>query len=203
MKLNQTRNRLILSLIAFGLLAIATGYSAEPDYFVAPGKKSVMLIGRIVVRDSLNIPFYAKSFNVDPSQPHTFTMGTEYIRYKNLGWIEKRRYTFANGDFFFQTKELDKSRTDGIDSIRFDFWSSDKTSIYLPLSVGLTVPLGVRFLYIGSFYYTVGNNFAVTVKNVDEFDQVQELLKTIVPDAEIQRAVLQDLNDEPSSEPKK
>ena len=203
MNLRQKNNRLILSLIAFGFLAISAGFAAEPDYFVAPGKQSVMLIGRIVVRDNLNIPFYSKSFNVDPSQPHTFTMGIEYILYKKLGWMEKRQYTFANGDFFFQTNELDKRRMVAINAIRFEFWSNDKTSIYLPLSVKLAVPVGIRYLYIGSFYYTVDNNFAITVKNVDEFDQVRELLKTIVPDAEIQRAVLQDLNDEPSPEAKK
>lgn len=197
MSLSKKNSKVVQIGVVLALLNLISVFAADPDFVVIPGKKDVMIIGRIVVRNTLDMPFYAKSFDLDANQPDTYTIPIQFVRSK-YGMEAKKTHTYTNGDFFFQTRELEKDRLSGYELIPFDFCSSKKARIELPLHAAFTVPEGVQYLYIGSYYYDIANDsFAIKAERIDEFDQAQALVKKIDPTAELQRAVLQKWVEQP------
>lgn len=170
-----------------------------------PGKNEVILIGRIVVKPEQDMNFYAQtrglkeeekkaSEYVIPFAPEDLDdFADDYEDFVD----DNPKILYNDGEFFCARYKVNKKSRNlkFQDMLKYYFFGSYRTFIYLPFDFNVDVPKDVEAMYLGSFYFTTtGSDFTFKkVENIDEYDLAQdELNKVTKKKFELYRAHLKE-----------
>ena len=170
-----------------------------------PGKNEVILIGRIVVKPEEDMNFYAQTRGLKEEDKKASQYGIPFAP-EDLDDIDddyedfvddNPKTIFEDGEFFCARYKVNKkSRNLKFENmIRYYFFGSQKTYIWLPFDFNVDVPKDAQAMYLGSFYFTTtGSDFSFKkIQNIDEYDLAKEELKKFTKkDFELYRAQLKD-----------
>ncbi|WP_407427108.1 hypothetical protein [Treponema sp.] len=199
---------------AFTALFFAVPLFAKDSKVKNPGKNEVILIGKIVVKPTEDMNFYAQtrglkdeeksksaSYHIPfaPEDPDDYD--DDYEDFVD----DNPKVIFEEGEFFYAKFKVNKKtrnlQFNGMTKYRF--FGSDKTFVWVPFDFNVDVPKDVSAMYLGSFYFeTEGQDFVFKNANhIDEYELAQEALdKVTKKHFDLYRA---DLKENPKEESKK
>lgn len=174
------------------LLFAAIPAFSEDEKIKEPGKNEVVLVGKFVVKASQDMDFIAKTRNLSNEEKKgraNYTLPfapvdmddirDDYDDFKKAN----KKLDFDEGQFFYATFKVNKKtrNLEFVYPVKYRFFGSEKTFIYIPFDFNIDIPEGIQAAYIGSFYCeTKGKDFAFSsIKNVDEYDAAQEALNRV------------------------
>jgi hypothetical protein len=202
---------------ALVVLALAPVAAEKKEAITKPRSSEVVLVARIIVNPPIDREFYSHyvSFTApgveakaDKSLKGKTPDDSVYLQFGEVGkgfTFAKTEYVYAKsayfgtiGDIGFLKMPIPKNR-----QIRLDFarvYAVDNAFLYfdLPLYRGITVPDGANYVYLGTFTYSVKDEF-FTVSDIsrsDEFDAAAvAVAKEFGDKAQLVRVNLLDLED--------
>lgn len=164
---------------------------AKDEKIKNPGKNEVILVGRIVVKPEEDMNFYAATRGLKDDEKKTATYSIPFAP-EDLDDIDddyddflanNPKTIFEEGEFFCaRYKVNNKTRNlKFINLIKYCFFGSDRTFIYLPFDYNVDVPKDVQAIYLGSFYFTTtGSDFTFKkINHVDEYELAQAALDKV------------------------
>ncbi|WP_428770372.1 hypothetical protein V1L52_00680 [Treponema sp. HNW] len=188
------------------LLCAVSTIVAQNAKVKEPGKKQVLLVGRVSLLQDIDRDFYIKTLDLNPElrdAPHRYGFLTS-----PNAQIPSVPIDSVIGDYFFIPIKIPK---DGRFSLKgfFVFLFTPESNkltkgnifyerarhIYLPFGMDVQVSPENRYVYIGSYTYSfAGDNFMVDgVQRRDEFDEAQDILNArLGKEVQLTRAVLTD-----------
>jgi hypothetical protein len=203
----KTRANLILA-AAMAVLALAP--AAAKDKVVKPRSNEVILVARFVASPSIDRDFYSHyvsfeapgvSAKADRSLKGKIPDDSVYLETNEPNaapvWA-KWNYMGSIGEFGFAKVSIPKKREIQLDGARV--YIVDNGFLYFDLPVGrkISVPEGVNYVYLGTFTYSVKDEF-FTISDIsksDEFDAAAvAVAKAYGKEAQLTRANLLALDD--------
>ena len=184
-----------LNTLLLSLFFITSLYSLPPrsPAHSKPGKKDVIIVGKIAFTDSINAPiegytklFYPKN-NSDDFNYIYFILDEDMTDSIWGAYVMNRSY--KNWDFnqtFYFDNKPDQNNIVRIAEIHSSlFANKDWVNFFrIPLSVEVTCPTDAKFVYAGTFEIDVDYALrAKDVKYIDEFENAQQELKKIYGDS--------------------
>ena len=181
--------------LLLSLFFITSLYSLPPrsPAHSKPGKKDVIIVGKIAFTDSINAPiegytklFYPKN-NSDDFNYIYFILDEDMTDSIWGAYVMNRSY--KNWDFnqtFYFDNKPDQNNIVRIAEIHSSlFANKDWVNFFrIPLSVEVTCPTDAKFVYAGTFEIDVDYALrAKDVKYIDEFENAQQELKKIYGDS--------------------
>lgn len=164
---------------------------AKDDKIKNPGKNEVILIGRIIVKPEEDMNFYATTRGVKEEEKKVAIYNLPFapedpddIDDDYEDFVEDNpKLLFEEGEFFCARYKVNKKTRNlkFINLIKYRFFGSEKTFIYIPFDYNVDVPKDVKAIYLGSFYFTTtGSDFTFKKMNhVDEYELAQEALDKV------------------------
>lgn len=196
-------------LIAVALAALALSPAAAADKKpTKPRANEVVLVARFVVSPSLNREFYANyaafkapgiEATVDKKLKGKTPDDSVYIQTRTPGKADieaVKTYSAALGEIGFVKLTIPKNREIQIDGARVYIVDNGFLFFDLPLVRKIVVPEGANYVYLGTFTYSLKDEFfnIADISKSDDFDSALAATQKAYGDgAELVRANLLDL----------
>jgi hypothetical protein len=199
------------------VLALAPAAAEKVKKVTKPRSSEVVLVARIIVSPSIDTEFY--SHYVSFEAPGVEATADKSLKgktpdssvYLELGDATKsmsfagNKYVRANrvylgslGNIGLLKTDLPKSRQIRLDVARVYIVDNGFLYFELPIYRSITVPEGANYVYLGTFTYTLKNEFfeISDISRSDEFDAAAAAVaKAYGPEAQLVRVNLLDLKD--------
>jgi hypothetical protein len=191
-------------ILTAALAAIALAPAAAKDKITKPRSNEVVLVARFVVSPGLDRDFYSHytAFKapgivvpVNKSLKGKTPDDTVYLQTqlpdKDFQW--KWDYMGALGEVGFAKVSIPKKREIQVNGARVYVVDNDYLFFDLPIVRKISVPEGVNYIYLGTFTYSLKNEFFMIsdIAKSDEFDAAAEMVaKTYGKEAQLTRANL-------------
>jgi hypothetical protein len=199
------------------VLALAPAAAEKEKKVTKPRASEVVLVARIIVSPSIDRDFYShyvtfKAPGVEatvdrslkgkiPDDSVYLELGDATKSYSFMGdkYVPvNRQYLGTLGEIGLLKTSIPKSRQIRLDLARVYVVDNGFLYFGLPLFRSITVPEGVNYVYLGTFTYTLKNEFfdVSGIARSDEFDAAAAAVaKTYGPDAQLVRVNLLELED--------
>jgi hypothetical protein len=198
-------------ILAVSLVVVALSPIGAEDKVSKPRSDEVVIVARLVVTPAINRDFYSHyvSFDVPgfEAKPNRSWKGKlpddlVYLQTKEPGENIARSKCYllgAVGDIGFAKVSIPTNREIEVVGGVVNMVDNDFLFFDLPILRKIVVPAGVNYIYLGTFTYTMKDEFfnISEISNSDEFDAAVVMVKKTFGDgANLVRVNLLDLSKE-------
>lgn len=181
--------------LAFISIVIVCAHAVIAQQIKEPGENQVVLVGKLALSPPLDKDFLAATiYNVNPSKPTKTSIFASFNSFSIREFDDFFIVLFNTKDERFSTlSDEDKPTLVELKKAVVYPFSCEEAHFTLPLQMKFYVPKNVKYLYIGSIYFTV-EGFRYTVVSVDVRDEYEAAKKALEDrlnrECELSRAAL-------------
>jgi len=148
-----------------------------------PGRKDIVVVGRIIVEPTEDMEFYFKTRDVLE----------EKMANNDLYRVNYQNYIYSSDEFFYATVEKPSRKANGeLDfSVPFTYYihGSRKLSLYIPIRFNFDVNNDTQYVYLGTMKIkTIGDDF--TIKSIDQIDEYDDALKFLKENVKTKKEII-------------